>query len=132
MALPVTGKTVRRRSLGAVAFRALLYLAVGSGALIFTFPFLWMISSSVKPGYEMLLIPPKWIPSEFEWRNYLRPFENLPFPTFFQNTITIIPIYVLWSKLGFINTFVPLLLPEYLGSPFVIFLIRQYMLTIPH
>ncbi|HLH74209.1 MAG TPA: carbohydrate ABC transporter permease, partial [Chloroflexota bacterium] len=38
---------------------------------------------------------------------------------------------VLYTRLGFVNTWVPLLLPEWLGSPFVIFLLRQYMLTIP-
>src|SRR5260370_42484828 len=45
--------------------------------------------------------------------------------------ITIIPVYVSWARLGFVNTFVPLLAPEFLGSPFIIFLMRQYMMTIP-
>ncbi len=49
--------------------------------------------------------------------------------------VTLIPIYVLWSKLHFVNTLVPLIVPSFFGGEyafaFSIFLLRQYMLTIP-
>jgi multiple sugar transport system permease protein len=46
--------------------------------------------------------------------------------------ITIIPIFVMWSKLGFTNSYVPLIVPAFLGGgAFNIFLIRQFMMTIP-
>jgi len=49
--------------------------------------------------------------------------------------VTLIPIYVLWSKLHFVNTIVPLIVPSFVGGEyayaFSIFLLRQYMLTIP-
>jgi multiple sugar transport system permease protein len=46
--------------------------------------------------------------------------------------VTLIPIFIVWSKLGFYNSYVPLIVPAYLGGgAFNIFLIRQFMLTIP-
>jgi multiple sugar transport system permease protein len=157
--------------------RAALYLVVVWGALVFSFPFFWMISSSVKPQSEMMLIPPKMIPTSLELENYTRPFGRYPFDTFLYNTtfvtvvgmvavlassaivafafarmrfpgrdklfilmlatlmlpqhVTLIPVYVMYAKLGLVNTFAPLLIPEFLGSPFIIFLMRQYMMTIP-
>ena len=46
--------------------------------------------------------------------------------------VTLIPLYIVWAKLGLVNTYWPLILP-YLcgGGAFNIFLIRQFMLTIP-
>ncbi|NJN83893.1 MAG: carbohydrate ABC transporter permease [Caldilineaceae bacterium] len=47
-------------------------------------------------------------------------------------TVTLIPQYLLWFKLGFINTYVPLTIGSWLGgSAFMIFLLRQFILTIP-
>jgi multiple sugar transport system permease protein len=45
--------------------------------------------------------------------------------------VTLIPLYVAWSKLGLLNTYWPLIVPALFGQPFSIFLLRQYMLTIP-
>ena len=45
--------------------------------------------------------------------------------------VTLIPQYVIYAKLGWINTFLPLLLPSFLGTPFFIFLLRQFFLGIP-
>lgn len=46
--------------------------------------------------------------------------------------VTMIPVYVIWSKLGQINTFTPFILPSLFGSAFNIFLIRQFFMTIPN
>jgi multiple sugar transport system permease protein len=46
--------------------------------------------------------------------------------------VTLIPIFIMWSRLGFYNTYVPLIVPQFLGGgAFNIFLIRQFMLGIP-
>ncbi len=45
--------------------------------------------------------------------------------------VTMIPVFLIWANLGFINTFVPLILPHWLGTPFYIFLLRQFFLSIP-
>jgi ABC-type glycerol-3-phosphate transport system permease component len=46
--------------------------------------------------------------------------------------VLLIPVYVIWAKLGAVNTFVPLILPSFFGSAFNIFLIRQFFRGIPH
>lgn len=49
----------------------------------------------------------------------------LPYP------VTMVPVFVIFSKLGWINTFRPLIVPTFLGVPFYIFLLRQFFMTIP-
>ncbi len=45
--------------------------------------------------------------------------------------VTLIPQYVLFSKLGWVNTYYPLIVPHFFGSAFYIFLLRQFYMTIP-
>lgn len=45
--------------------------------------------------------------------------------------VTMIPIFVLFRMFGWIDTFYPLTVPSFFGSPFYIFLLRQFFLTIP-
>ncbi|HEX3047909.1 MAG TPA: carbohydrate ABC transporter permease [Bacillota bacterium] len=46
--------------------------------------------------------------------------------------VTIIPIFMGWSFVGFGNSYIPLIVPAFLGGgAFNIFLIRQFLLTIP-
>ena len=45
--------------------------------------------------------------------------------------VTMIPLYVLFARLGWIDTFYPLIVPAFFGSPLCIFLLRQFFLTIP-
>lgn len=45
--------------------------------------------------------------------------------------VTLVPTYIIFSKLGWIDTFLPLTVPALLGSPFHIFLLRQFFMTIP-
>jgi len=50
----------------------------------------------------------------------------LPYPS------TIIPMFILFQKIGWIDTFRPLIVPSFLGSSaFYIFLLRQFYKTIP-
>ena len=45
--------------------------------------------------------------------------------------VTLIPTFLLFRELGWINTYLPLTVPAFTGSAFFIFLVRQYMMTIP-
>ncbi len=47
------------------------------------------------------------------------------------STITLVPQFILFSRLGLVGSYLPLILPAFAGSPYLIFLMRQYMLTIP-
>jgi multiple sugar transport system permease protein len=45
--------------------------------------------------------------------------------------VTLIPVYILFHRLGWIGTYLPLIVPHFFGSAFYIFLLRQFFLTIP-
>jgi multiple sugar transport system permease protein len=45
--------------------------------------------------------------------------------------ITTVPLYLMWANYGLTGTLWPLILPTLLGDAFSIFLLRQFMLTIP-
>lgn len=46
--------------------------------------------------------------------------------------VTIIPRFVLFTKLGWVNTFLPLVVPAWFGGgAFNVFLLRQFFLTVP-
>lgn len=46
--------------------------------------------------------------------------------------VKLVPLFVIFSQLGWINTFLPLVVPAFFGTPFSIFLMRQFFLTIPN
>jgi len=45
--------------------------------------------------------------------------------------VTLIPIYMMWNKVGATGTILPLIVPAFLGTPFFIFLIRQFLMSVP-
>jgi len=45
--------------------------------------------------------------------------------------VTMIPLYIAYARLGWVDTYLPLIVPAAFGSPFYIFLLRQFFLTIP-
>jgi ABC-type glycerol-3-phosphate transport system permease component len=45
--------------------------------------------------------------------------------------VVMVPTYVLFSKLGWVGTFLPLIVPQYFGGPISIFMLRQFFRTIP-
>jgi multiple sugar transport system permease protein len=47
------------------------------------------------------------------------------------NWVTLIPQYILFTSIGWGNSFAPLMVPAWFGWPFFIFLLRQFFMTIP-
>jgi multiple sugar transport system permease protein len=47
------------------------------------------------------------------------------------NVVTMIPLYVIMDHLSLLNTYWAIFLPYVLGTPYAIFLMRQFFLTIP-
>jgi len=45
--------------------------------------------------------------------------------------VTMIPLYILFAKMGWVNTYLPLIVPSFFGIPFYIFMLRQFFMTIP-
>ena len=64
------------------------------------------------------------------------PFKNVLFLLMLSTMmvpghIKLIPLFWLYQKLGLIDTYWPLILPAFFGNPFFIFLMTQFMRTIP-
>ena len=72
------------------------------------------------------------------------PFARLRFPgrswlfllvlstTMLPYAVTMIPVYIVFAKIGWIDTFKPLIIPAFFGGgAFNIFLLRQFFMTIP-
>jgi ABC-type Fe3+ transport system permease subunit len=81
-------KTRRRRDVRQVA----LHLVLATGAVIFSLPFIWLISTSLKPDARLMVVPPEWIPRPVLWENYTRALQFLPPETkhglmYFWNTV---------------------------------------------
>jgi multiple sugar transport system permease protein len=154
------------------------YIIVTAGAIIFMIPFVWMLSSSLKPQDQIFVEPPVWIPNPIQWHNYSDAWTALPFTRFLINTlfitllimfgnivtsalvgygfaryrfpgrntlfiillstmmlpyvVTLIPTFLIWRNLQLLNTYDPLVMGSLFGGgPFFIFLMRQFMLTLP-
>jgi multiple sugar transport system permease protein len=45
--------------------------------------------------------------------------------------VTFLPVFLTWGRLGFSNTYWPLILPAFLGDAFYIFMLRQFFLAVP-
>jgi multiple sugar transport system permease protein len=83
----------RSNSLSYLATYAALIVICGMAM----FPFAWMISTSLKPDSQLVESPPRWMPSEFAWRNYkLAVFnEATHFPLWTRNTLIIAALAVI-------------------------------------
>jgi ABC-type glycerol-3-phosphate transport system permease component len=141
-------------------------------------PFIWTLSSSLKPYGAGITFPPEFIPRQFEWQNYVKVVQTIPFFMYMRNSmlvtgfamvgeilsasmvayafarlqfpgrnalflivlatmmipypVTLVPTFILFNKLGWVNTFLPLIVPSWFGPAYSIFLLRQFFMTINH
>ena len=146
-----------------IASKGLVYLLLLAGSVIFLMPFMWMVSTSLKPSNEVFSWPPQFLPTFFVWQNYIEGWTILPFNTFLKNSlivtianvvgnliscsivafgfarlrargreflfllvlgtlmipreVTIVPTFILFSKVGLVNTLWPLILPGMVRLP---------------
>lgn len=153
------------------------YVVLFIGSLAMLLPFLWMISTSLKPERGIFVMPPQLIPNPLILDNYVNvwqrtdlarglfnssfialvttvgeifastlagfAFARMRFPgrkTFFflllmtmmiPGVVTMIPTFILFRILGWIDTWLPLIVPLMLGSAFAVFLSRQFFMTMP-
>ncbi|MGH2614570.1 MAG: carbohydrate ABC transporter permease [Thermomicrobiales bacterium] len=47
------------------------------------------------------------------------------------NWVTLVPLYLLFNQIGWVDTYRPLVVPSFFGDPFSIFLLRQFFLRQP-
>ncbi|MBV7339045.1 carbohydrate ABC transporter permease [Chloroflexi bacterium TSY] len=168
----------KTRSGQQLALNIATYILLIGWAIVFMFPLIWMVSTSLKVTGQEFKYPPEIWPSPFAWVNYPDALTALPFHIYFQNTMiivimrlfgalitssmaayafarlrfpgrnilfslvlsvmilpemaTLVPTYILFNRLGWIDTLRPLFVPFLFGgSAFFVFLLRQFFLTIP-
>ena len=165
------------RRLPRLGARLFTHLVLAAGSALLSFPFAWMLSTSLKLSVETFDYPPKLIPSVLVWENYTAAitygfllrgalnssiivsfnilgeffvasmvaysFARLRWPgrdicfvlmlstMMLPGAVTMVPLFILFKQLGWVNTFLPLIVPAFGGSPFYIFLLRQFFTTIP-
>jgi multiple sugar transport system permease protein len=76
--------------------RLLVYAILIVTSIMMVVPFLWMVTTSVKPDYQIFEYPPSWIPREFHWGNYVDAWQRANFSTYAVNTA----IFAVFSTLG--------------------------------
>lgn len=159
-----------------VLFRAICYVVVVAGAISFLFPFMWMVSTSLKTDQDVFSWPPRLVPHPVRLMNYVDAWNSAPFARFFFNSafialtvtvanlffsslagyafakyefpgkhwifiallatmmipfqVTMIPVFVILSKMHWVDTYWGLIVP-FTASAFGIFLMRQFLTTIP-
>lgn len=72
----------KKKPIGNVLYYALMFLL----SLFMIFPFLWMISTSLKFDSQVFTVPIQWIPNPVNWSNYSKVWTEEPFFTFYKNT----------------------------------------------
>lgn len=73
---------------------ALVYLLLLCLSAVFLAPFLWLVSTSVKPSGEMFSDPPVWIPTTITWKHYSEGLTAIPFILYTWNTLVICALTV--------------------------------------
>lgn len=82
--MPVSGHVLRRR-IGQGASQILVIIA----AVITLIPFIWMVSTALKPSAEVFVTPPTLIGSSVEWGNFEKAWNYLPFGRFMLNGLIV-------------------------------------------
>jgi multiple sugar transport system permease protein len=82
-------------------------------------------------GLVVSSIPVAYALSRLRWRGRQAAFLITLVAMMLPPQVTIVPVYVLWAKLHLVGTLWPLIVPNWLGDAFSIFLLRQFFLTIP-
>lgn len=67
--------------------RIMKYAVLTIGAFTVFFPFLWMLTTSLKTGAESIAIPPILFPETAQWGNYVLAWDVVPWLLYFRNTL---------------------------------------------
>jgi multiple sugar transport system permease protein len=86
--------------------RVLVYLFLTVGVLLVIGPFLWMISTSLTSAMEVFAWPPRLIPSQLRFSNYVEAVTAVDIPRYFLNSLVVtvistISVLILDSLAGY-------------------------------
>jgi multiple sugar transport system permease protein len=154
----------------------LVIVGLCMASLIVLLPLIWMASTSLRLPRESFTLPPQWLPTDWQWQNYVEVFNRVPFGQYILNSlkttlaivglqivtatmaafafarlrfpgrnvlfvvlisalmvpqfVTIIPTFIIVRDLGLADQHGSLIVPS-IVTPFGIFLLRQFFMTIP-
>ena len=102
----------------------------------------WMLNTLMYAGLATLgvlvsSIPVAYALAKIRWKGRDAVFLVVLVALMLPPQVSVVPLYVMWAKLGnaigfqFIGSLWPLIIPAWLGDAFSIFLLRQFFLTIP-
>ena len=73
----------------------LLHIVLLSLGVIFLLPFVWSVSTSLKPMSDLFQVTPNLIPSQIRWQNYQDVLDYVPFVRIYANTIIVTVLRVI-------------------------------------
>jgi multiple sugar transport system permease protein len=82
-------------------------------------------------GVILSSVPVAYALARLRWRGRGAAFMVVLVALMLPPQVTVVPLYVMWAKLHLIGTLWPVIIPNWLGDAFSIFLLRQFFLTIP-
>jgi multiple sugar transport system permease protein len=102
----------------------------------------WILNTMMYAGLATLgvlvsSIPVAYALSKIRWKGRNVVFLIVLVSLMLPPQVSVVPLYVMWAKLGnaigfqFVGSLWPLIIPAWLGDAFSIFLLRQFFLTIP-
>ena len=96
----------------------------------------WTLNTMIYAGLATLgvvlsSIPVAYALSRLRWKGRDAVFMVVLVALMLPPQVAVVPLYVMWAKLGLVGTLWPLIIPVWLGDAFAIFLLRQFFLTIP-
>jgi multiple sugar transport system permease protein len=91
----------------------------------------FMYSSLATLGLLLSSIPVAYAFARLRWRGRDTAFLIVLIALMLPPQVTVVPLYVMWAKLHLVGTLWPLIIPNFLGDAFAIFLLRQFFMTIP-
>jgi multiple sugar transport system permease protein len=96
----------------------------------------WFVNTLIYSGLATIgvlvsSIPVAYALARLRWRGRNAAFMVVLVALMLPPQVSVVPLYVMWSKLHLVGTLWPLIIPNWLGDAFSIFLLRQFLLTIP-
>jgi multiple sugar transport system permease protein len=82
-------------------------------------------------GVIVSSVPVAYALARLRWRGRNLAFLVVLIALMLPPQVSVVPLYVMWAKLHLVGTLWPLIIPNWLGDAFSIFLLRQFFLTIP-
>ena len=82
-------------------------------------------------GVVISSVPVAYALARLQWRGRNAAFMVVLVALMLPPQVSVVPLYVMWAKLHLVGTLWPLIIPNWLGDAFSIFLLRQFFLTIP-